>query len=115
MSEHGATLQTFNQELVKSLEELKQRRKELSHTIYQQQTQKETLEQQIKSLQDDLTIVNSKLTESNKLKSSYDQVINETEEGYKKILDTSQALLSAIQLESSRLSKTKKISAHSTQ
>lgn len=109
MSEHGATLQTFNQELVKSLEELKQRRKELSHIIYHQQTQKETLEQQIKSLQDDLTIVNSKLNESNKLKSSYDQVINETEEGYKKILDTSQALLSAIQLESTRLSKTKKV------
>ncbi|XP_031339821.1 Sjoegren syndrome nuclear autoantigen 1 homolog isoform X2 [Photinus pyralis] len=88
MSEHGATLQTYNQELVKCLEQLKIRRNELQDVIHQEETDKSILERNLKTLQEKLSKLNSNLAQHQKLRDSYDQTIKDTELDTRKFANT---------------------------
>ncbi|KAF5306350.1 hypothetical protein FQR65_LT07374 [Abscondita terminalis] len=103
MSEHGAALQTYNQELVKFLETLKVKRKELQDLIKQEENDKGILEKNLKTLQEKLQKLNASLIQHQKLRENYDQTIQDTETGFKKILESSQTLLNLAQHEASKL------------
>ncbi|XP_025829425.1 Sjoegren syndrome nuclear autoantigen 1 homolog isoform X2 [Agrilus planipennis] len=84
MSEHGAALQTYNQELVKCLEELKNKRNALQVIIEREENEKMQLEKNMKVIQDKLQSCNNKLIQHIRIRNNYDQTIKETEVGFKK-------------------------------
>ncbi|XP_018567209.1 13 kDa deflagellation-inducible protein-like [Anoplophora glabripennis] len=103
MTEHGAALQTYNQELVKCLEDLKFKRNEIVDVIYKEEAEKVILEKKIEALQNRLTLLNKSLEHHKYMYESYDKTIKETEDGFKKILESSQALLHLAQHEANKL------------
>ncbi|CAK9823849.1 Microtubule nucleation factor SSNA1 [Anthophora retusa] len=106
MSQHGAALQTYNQELVKSLEEMKLRRAELQTEIDFQEEEKSNLQREIEKLSYKLTRLNDSLTKKIAVKNEYDRIIADTETAYVKILESSQLLLNVIKREASSLDQT---------
>ncbi|KAF7274050.1 hypothetical protein GWI33_013269 [Rhynchophorus ferrugineus] len=84
MSEHGAALQTYNQELVKCLEQLKVKRTELVEIIRREEAEKMVLEKNIRALQEKLANLHNTLQHHRTVCENYDRTINETESGFKK-------------------------------
>jgi len=103
MARQGAALQNYNNELVKSLEELCQRRHTLQSAIDTEQSEREDLERQKQAIQDRLQLVNSSLNEKLTTKAEYDRVIGEAESAYMKILESSQVLLNVVKSKSQDL------------
>ncbi|XP_030767881.1 13 kDa deflagellation-inducible protein-like [Sitophilus oryzae] len=103
MSEHGSALQTYNQELVKCLEHLKLERNELVEVIRREEAEKMVLEKNIRILEDKLCNLQDRLQHHKKMCDNYDKTISETDMGYKKILESSLALLRSAQNETSKL------------
>nr|XP_022914113.1 Sjoegren syndrome nuclear autoantigen 1 homolog isoform X2 [Onthophagus taurus] len=86
MSEHGAALQTYNQELVKCLEDLRLKREKLQTIIDGEENNKNILEKNIKALQDKLHVVNTNLNNHRDIRDNYDRMIKDAENGFKKIV-----------------------------
>ncbi|KAJ8934649.1 hypothetical protein NQ314_013248 [Rhamnusium bicolor] len=119
MSEHGAALQTYNLELVKcilflmfilkiitsisGLEDLKIKRNEIVDIIYKEEAEKVVLEKNLEALQNRLALLNKSLEHHKNIYENYDKTINDTENGFKKILESSQALLHLAQHESNKI------------
>lgn len=71
MAEHGAALQTYNNELVKCIEDLNRRRDEVSKEIKLEQTEKEKLEHDIAILHERLQKVNTSLARQMQVRDEY--------------------------------------------
>ncbi|XP_043273395.1 Sjoegren syndrome nuclear autoantigen 1 homolog [Venturia canescens] len=106
MSQHGAALQTYNQELVKCLEEMKTRRNELQTQIDSQEEEKNHLQREIEKLSYKLTRVDDSLNKRIAVRNEYDKTIADTEAAYLKILESSQILLNMIKREATSLDQT---------
>lgn len=106
MSQHGAALQTYNQELVKCLEEMKLRRMELQNQIDLQEEEKNNLQQEIEKMSFKLAQVNDSLAKKIAVRNEYDKTIADTELAYMKILESSQLLLNMIKREATTLDQT---------
>ncbi|CAL7943698.1 microtubule nucleation factor SSNA1 isoform X2 [Xylocopa sonorina] len=106
MSQHGAALQAYNQELVKCLEEMKLRRTELQAEIESQEEEKNHLQREIEKLSYKLTRLNDCLTKRIAVRNEYDRTIADTETAYVKILESSQLLLNMIKREATNLDQT---------
>ncbi|XP_011049805.1 PREDICTED: Sjoegren syndrome nuclear autoantigen 1 homolog isoform X1 [Acromyrmex echinatior] len=106
MSQHGAALQTYNQELVKCLEEMKVRRFELQAQIESQEEEKNNLQREIEKMSCKLTQLNDSLTKRITIRNEYDRTIADTEAAYVKILESSQLLLNMIKKEAVSLDQT---------
>ncbi|GJQ69840.1 hypothetical protein Trydic_g22388 [Trypoxylus dichotomus] len=108
MSEHGASLQTYNQELVKCnllncLEDLRLKRNSLQKVIDQEENDKNSLERNIKVLQEKLNVLSNQLSQHKRLRDNYDKTIQDTQSGFKKILESAQTLLNLAQHEANTL------------
>ena len=103
MSKHGSNLQTYNNELVKTVEELRYRRAVLQDQIGKEETEKRALQSQIHNLSETLTRINESLAKKIQLKEEYERIIVETDKAYQKILESSQILLNVVKQESSHL------------
>ncbi|XP_046736726.1 Sjoegren syndrome nuclear autoantigen 1 homolog [Diprion similis] len=103
MSQHGAALQTYNQELVKCLEEMKLRRTELQVQIDSQEEEKNNLQREIEKMSYKLTQLNESLAKRIAARNDYDRTIAETESAYMKILESSQLLLNMLKREATCL------------
>ncbi|KAK9879460.1 hypothetical protein WA026_006531 [Henosepilachna vigintioctopunctata] len=103
MSEHGASLQTYNQELVKCLEDLKSQQMELAEVIKKEEAEEALLQKNISSLQEKLNTIQNNLKYHKQIRDDYNQTIQETETGFKKILESSQTLLNLAQHQSKKL------------
>ncbi|KAL2735602.1 Sjoegren syndrome nuclear autoantigen 1 isoform X1 [Vespula squamosa] len=110
MSQHGAALQTYNQELVKfflklfqGLEEMKLRRSELQTQIESQEEEKNNLQREIEKMSHKLTRLNDSLAKRVAVRNEYDRTIADTETAYMKILESSQLLLNMIKREATNL------------
>ncbi|XP_023026433.1 uncharacterized protein [Leptinotarsa decemlineata] len=103
MSEHGAALQTYNQELVKCLEDIKRKKNEIVHCLHREEAEKLVLEKNVKVLQDKLKILNRNIDHHKSIYEQYDKIINETENGFRKILESSQTLLQVVQQQTTRI------------
>merc|ERR1719418_520297 len=89
MAQQGAALQNYNNELVKCLEDLCQRR--------------QRLQQEVAKLNAKMNALESSLNKKIETKGEYDRTIREGEANYMKILETSQALLSMVKKDSNHL------------
>ena len=96
MSQQGAALQSFNNELVKCVEDLRQKREDLSKQIDQETRDKEAIEEEVRNLTDKLAKVNENLAKKMRVRGELDEAIAETEQAYRKILETSQTLLNSV-------------------
>lgn len=110
MSEQGAALQTYNQELVKGIEALKRRRSELLQSMKEDEQQKEVLEKEMASVKEKLMTVCSRLNDRLQKKAYYDNAIENSETAYMKILESSQALLSVVRQEARSIEHSKPVS-----
>ena len=103
MAEQGATLQSYNNELVKCLDELCLKRSLLQKDIDKEEQQKFSLETQLKTIQDKLTRTNTSLDAKYATKAEYDKLISESEQAYMKILESSQVLLNVVKRDAATL------------
>lgn len=106
MSQHGAALQTYNQELVKCLEDMKLRRSALQSQIVSQEEEKSNLQSEIEKMSCKLTHLNDSLAKRIAVRNEYDRTIADTETAYMKILESSQLLLNMIKKEAVTLDQT---------
>lgn len=93
MSQQGATLHNYNNELVKCIEDLRKKRKEVNKQIQQEEEEKSKIQKDLSILTDRLTKINDSLEAKTMERSEYDSTIEETESAYMKILESSQTLL----------------------
>ncbi|PSN50081.1 Sjoegren syndrome nuclear autoantigen 1 [Blattella germanica] len=98
-AQQGAALQTYNQELIKSIEELKQKRRDLQTLIEQQEEEKASVQRDIEKLSSKVAQINESLAKKIAIRNDYDHTIAESEAAYSKILESSQVLLSMVRRE----------------
>ncbi|KFO21459.1 Sjoegren syndrome nuclear autoantigen 1 [Fukomys damarensis] len=105
MTQQGAALQNYNNELVKCIEELCQKREELCQQIQQEEEEKQRLQNEVRQLTEKLARVNENLARKIASRNEFDRTIAETEAAYLKILESSQTLLSVLKREAGNLTK----------
>ena len=79
MAQQGAALQSYNNELVKSIEALLQRRATLNKAIEAESLEKSRLEEQRRAVEERLASVDSSLQTKLDQRAEYDKVIGEAE------------------------------------
>ncbi|XP_056679076.1 microtubule nucleation factor SSNA1 isoform X1 [Monodelphis domestica] len=85
MSQQGAALQNYNNELVKCIEELCQKREELCRQIQQEEDEKQRLQNEVRQLTEKLARVNENLARKIASRNEFDRTIAETEAAYLKV------------------------------
>ncbi|KAI6651525.1 Sjoegren syndrome nuclear autoantigen 1-like [Oopsacas minuta] len=99
MSQMGAQLQGYNNELVKCIEDLCAKRDEGQRQILIEEEEKSKVQGDIKILSERLAKINESLAKKIAARNEYDRIIAETENAYNKILESSQALLHVLKRE----------------
>jgi Sjoegren syndrome nuclear autoantigen 1 len=105
MSAQGATLQNYNNELVKCIEDLREKREELNRQIMKEEEDKGKIQKELSILTDRLQKINESLVRKTQARTEYDKTIQETEAAYMKILESSQTLLHVLKRETVSLTK----------
>ncbi|XP_067868068.1 Sjoegren syndrome nuclear autoantigen 1 [Heterodontus francisci] len=105
MSHQGAALQSYNNELVKCIEDLCTKREELNQQILQEEEEKNKLQNDIRILTEKLAKVNESLARKMATRNEFDRTIAETEAAYMKILESSQTLLTVLKREAGTLNQ----------
>uniref|UniRef100_A0A0B8RW72 Sjogren syndrome nuclear autoantigen 1 n=1 Tax=Philothamnus irregularis TaxID=1899461 RepID=A0A0B8RW72_9SAUR len=105
MTQQGAALQSYNNELVKCIEELCAKREELSRQIRQEEEEKGKLQGDLRLLTERLARINETLAHKMASRNEFDKTIAETEAAYMKILESSQTLLNVLKKEAGNLAK----------
>ncbi|XP_032904928.1 Sjoegren syndrome nuclear autoantigen 1 homolog [Amblyraja radiata] len=105
MTQQGAALQSYNNELVKCIEELCTKREELNQQILQEEEEKNRLQNDIRLLTEKLAKVNESLARKMATRNEFDRTIAETEAAYMKILESSQTLLTVLKREAGTLNQ----------
>ena len=111
MAQQGATLQNYNNELVKCIEDLREKREEVNRQILKEEEEKAKIQKDLSLLTDQLSKINESLARKVQARNEYDKTIQETEAAYMKILESSQTLLHVLKRESVNLSKKKQSSS----
>ena len=105
MAAQGATLQNYNNQLVKCIEDLREKREEGKRQILTEEEEKAKIQKDLSILTDRLSKINQSLSMKNQARNEYDKTIQETEAAYMKILESSQTLLHVLKRESVNLTK----------
>jgi len=105
----GANLQNTNNELVKCIEDLRERRAETDRLVAKEEEEKARIVHELQILTDRLKRIDDSLSKKYATRSEYDKAITETESAFCKILESSKTLLHVIKKESTSL-KTKTLS-----
>ncbi|XP_056875747.1 microtubule nucleation factor SSNA1-like [Takifugu flavidus] len=105
MTHQAAALQTYNNELIKVLDDLHSRREDLNRHIRQDEEEKEQLQHDIQVLTDKLSRVSENLSQRLAARAAFDRTIAETEAAYNMILESSQSLLCLLKKEAENLNK----------
>jgi Sjoegren syndrome nuclear autoantigen 1 len=80
-----ANLGNFNSELVKCLEDLRERREEVNRAILLEEEEKAKIQKDISLLTDRLSKINESLVRKNQARNEYDKTIQESEQAYMKV------------------------------
>ncbi len=107
MAGQGASLQNYNNELVKCIEDLRERRNEVQRQIVKDEELKAKIQQELALFTKKLTDINDDLAKKNQTLNEYNRTIAETEGAYMKILESSQTLLQVLRRETGSLAKKK--------
>eukprot|EP00998_Keelungia_sp_KM082_P003297 NODE_14094_length_425_cov_28.305369_g14071_i0.p2 GENE.NODE_14094_length_425_cov_28.305369_g14071_i0~~NODE_14094_length_425_cov_28.305369_g14071_i0.p2 ORF type:complete len:110 (+),score=16.92 NODE_14094_length_425_cov_28.305369_g14071_i0:74-403(+) len=105
MAETGATLQNTNNELVKCIEELREKREEANRQILKEEEEKARIVNEIQILTDRLNRIDESLNRKYAARAEYDKATTETENAFAKILESSKTLLHVLKRESANLRK----------
>ena len=111
MASQGASLQNYNNELVKCIEDLREKREEINRQISKDEEDKAKVQRDLATLTERLASINDALTRKTQARNEYDRTIQETEGAYMKILESSQTLLGVLNRESVNLVKKKQSSS----
>ena len=111
MAGQGASLQNYNNELVKCIEDLRKKREEINMVILKEEEEKAKIQRDLSILTDRLAKINEGLARKIQARNEYDRTIQETEAAYMKILESSQTLLHVLKRESVSLTKKKQSSS----
>ena len=107
MAQQGASLQNYNNELVKCIEDLREKREEVNGSIQREEEEKAKIQNDIRILTERLSRVNDSLARKIASRNEYDKTVQETEAAYMKILESSQTLLHVLKRETVSLGKKK--------
>ncbi|VDD79988.1 unnamed protein product [Mesocestoides corti] len=99
MSQQGAALQNYNNELVKCFEDLCKRREEIHRQIHHDEVEKAKLQRELNQLTEKLNRVDDGLQKKIMTRNELDRTIAESEAAYMKILESSQTLLCVLKKE----------------
>ncbi len=110
MAGQGASLQNYNNELVKCIEDLREKREEINRQILKDEEEKAKIQRDLSVLTDRLSKINETLARKIQARNEYDRTIQETEAAYMKILESSQTLLQVLKRETVTLVKKKQTS-----
>merc|ERR1719373_1284462 len=108
MTQSGPTLQNYNLELVKCLQDLKQKRENVHKDIVSEEREKAKVQKQLAELTEHLHRLNESIAHKQTSRNEYDKTIQETEAAYMKILESSQTLLHVLKRETLSLVKKEK-------
>lgn len=97
--------QNYNAELLKSIEDVREKREELTRQIEKDEANKVEIQNELSILTDRLTKLNENLARKIQTRNEYNKIIQETEAAYIKILESSQTLLDVLKRESHSLDK----------
>ena len=111
MASQGASLQNYNNELVKCIEDLREKREEICRQISKDEEDKAKVQRDLATLTERLASINDALSRKSQARNEYDRTIQETEAAYMKILESSQTLLGVLKRESVNLVKKKQASS----
>ena len=111
MAAQGASLQNYNNELVKCIEDLREKREEINRQILKEEEEKAKIQRDLSILTDRLSTINEALARKIQARNEYDRTIQETEAAYMKILESSQTLLQVLKRETVNLVKKKQASS----
>lgn len=111
MAAQGAALQNHNNELVKCIDDLRDKREEILKQLKEDDNEKAKIQQDLQLLTKRLAQVNDSIARKTETKVDYDKVIQETEAAYLKILESSQTLLTVLKREAVNISKKKQASS----
>merc|ERR1711998_568527 len=111
MTQQGATLQNYNNELVKCIEDLREKREEVNKSIATDEEEKAKIQNDLRILTERLARINDNLARKISSRNEYDKTIQETEATYSKIMESSQTLLHVLKRESVNLTKKKQSSS----
>ena len=100
-------MQNYNNELVKSIEDLREKREELNRQIIKEEEDKAKLQKETSVLTDRLQKLNESLMRKTQARNEYDKTVQETEAAYMKILESSQILIHVLKRETVNLTKSK--------
>lgn len=100
MAQQGASLQNYNNELVKCIEELRNKRDEVNRQILKDQETKASIQKELSNLTDKLGTVNESLSQHTTQQKEFESTLRETEDAYRKILESSKVLLNVLKRES---------------
>ena len=105
MASQGASLQNINNELVKCIEGLREKREEINKQILKEEAEKAKIQRDLSLLTDRLSHINEGLARKIQARNEYDRTIQETEGAYMKILESSQTLLHVLKRETTSIVK----------
>ncbi len=105
----NATLQSYSDDLVRVLEELREKRSEVNNVIQSDEMRKSQLEAELKQLNETLHKLDVTIERKHQARDDYDKTIHETEAAYMKILESSQTLLHVLNREKANLQKKKQL------
>eukprot|EP01035_Chromulina_nebulosa_P017230 gene17230-22756_t len=111
MAGQGASLQNYNNELVKCIEDLREKREEINRQILKEEEEKAKIQRDLSILTDRLSKINEALARKINARNEYDRTIQDTEDAYMKILESSQTLLQVLKRETVTLVKKKQSSS----
>ena len=103
MTKKGKDLQKYNIDIVKLIEELKQKKENNNTHIQENKDKKTNLENQLRTLTSDLAGVNKTLTTKESLHKKLLSTIQKTEQAYMNILESSLTLLNTAKEENKTL------------
>ncbi|XP_049537034.1 Sjoegren syndrome nuclear autoantigen 1 homolog [Anopheles darlingi] len=105
MSETAARLQSQNEEMVKSLETLREQRRKLEERITSQERQRQKIRKDIEDLQRTLAELDGSIAGDERRLGECTKCLTETENGYSKVVETLELLLLSAKEKSSSIKK----------
>ncbi|CEO97681.1 13 kDa deflagellation-inducible protein [Plasmodiophora brassicae] len=105
MALQGASLQNYNIELAKCIEDLREKRDRVCQAMTKDERDRVAVQKELTALTEKYHKLEESIAKKKETVEEYDRTIRETEAAYMKILESSQTLLHVLKRETQNLSK----------
>ena len=85
--DHNASLHSYNSDLVKCLQDLREKREIVHKEIISEEREKARVQKHLADLTEQLQRLNDSISRKTQSRNDYDKTIHETEAAYMKVLD----------------------------